>query len=105
MAQIAVQYSDLAVLTSDNPRTEDPVRILNDMVDGIQDANRDRYIVISDRREAIHYAVGKAKAKDIVLIAGKGHETYQEINGKRHDFDDREVAREALQLREKITDA
>lgn len=105
MAQIAVQYSDLAVLTSDNPRTEDPARILNDMVDGIQDADRDRYTVISDRREAIHYAVGKAKAKDIVLIAGKGHETYQEINGKRYNFDDREVAREALQLRGKITDA
>lgn len=99
MAQIAARYSDMAIFTSDNPRTEDPVRILDDMVAGLSDADRDRYTTIVERREAIHYAIREARAKDIVLIAGKGHETYQEINGVRYEFDDRDVAREALAKR------
>jgi UDP-N-acetylmuramoyl-L-alanyl-D-glutamate--2,6-diaminopimelate ligase len=96
MARIAVKYSDLTVLTSDNPRTEDPEKILDDMEAGLADTSRDRYIRITDRREAIRFAVRKAESGDIVLIAGKGHETYQEIHGVRHHFDDREVAREAI---------
>lgn len=102
MAQIAARYSDVAVLTSDNPRTEAPERILNDMVDGLKETDPTRYTTILDRREAIHYAVRQAKAEDVVLIAGKGHETYQEINGERYDFDDREVAREALKSRNNL---
>lgn len=99
MAQIAAKYSDVAVLTSDNPRTEDPERILNDMVEGLTDVDPHRFTAILDRREAINFAIKEAGTKDVVLIAGKGHETYQEINGKRYDFDDREVAREALKVK------
>lgn len=96
MAQIAVQHSDVAVLTSDNPRTEDPERILQDMVDGVSGVDRARFTEIIDRREAIQFAIDAAEPGDVVLIAGKGHETYQEINGKRYDFDDRSVARAAI---------
>lgn len=96
MAQIAARYSDWSVFTSDNPRTEDPEAILRDMVSGVQDEDLNEYTVIPDRREAIHVAIEKAKPGDIILIAGKGHETYQEIHGVRYDFDDRLVAREAI---------
>lgn len=99
MAQIAAKYSDLAVITSDNPRTEDPDRIIEDMVSGLRSSNIANYTAITDRREAIHYAVSEARKDDVVLIAGKGHETYQEIDGVRHAFDDREVARQALSER------
>jgi UDP-N-acetylmuramoyl-L-alanyl-D-glutamate--2,6-diaminopimelate ligase len=96
MAKIAATYADVALFTSDNPRTEDPEAILADMVEGVKEVPKDRYDVIVDRREAIFEAIRRARPGDVVLIAGKGHETYQEINGVRHDFDDREVAREAL---------
>lgn len=96
MAQIAVKYSDLTVLTSDNPRTEDPKTIISDMIDGLGQEDLDQYVMVLDRREAISHAISMAKPEDVVLIAGKGHETYQEINGVRHDFDDREVARHAI---------
>jgi UDP-N-acetylmuramoyl-L-alanyl-D-glutamate--2,6-diaminopimelate ligase len=93
MAQIAAKYSDLSVITSDNPRTEDPEAIIADMLEGIREVDKQRYVTITDRKEAIHFAIRQAQAQDIVLIAGKGHETYQEINGVRYDFDDREIAR------------
>lgn len=93
MAKVATKYSDLAVFTSDNPRTEEPAAILKDMTDGLMDSN---YRVIENRKEAIQYAINQADTGDIVLIAGKGHETYQEINGIRYDFDDRVVAKEAI---------
>jgi UDP-N-acetylmuramoyl-L-alanyl-D-glutamate--2,6-diaminopimelate ligase len=96
MARIAATYSDRVFLTSDNPRTEDPQRILEDMLAGIKDVDPGRYQVIVDRKEAIEKAIQEAQAGDVVLIAGKGHETYQEINGVRYDFDDREVARQAI---------
>jgi UDP-N-acetylmuramoyl-L-alanyl-D-glutamate--2,6-diaminopimelate ligase len=96
MASIAAQYADLAILTSDNPRTEDPERILDDMEAGVQD-QKERYVRITDRTEAIRFAVSKAEAGDVVLIAGKGHETYQIIGRTKHHFDDREVARQAIQ--------
>ncbi|WLR52245.1 UDP-N-acetylmuramoyl-L-alanyl-D-glutamate--2,6-diaminopimelate ligase [Bacillus tianshenii] len=96
MAKIAAHYADEAVLTSDNPRSEDPEQILRDMEAGIADEN---YTTITDRKEAIHYAVSKAQAGDVVLIAGKGHETYQIIGDKTYDFDDRVVAAQAVKER------
>jgi UDP-N-acetylmuramoyl-L-alanyl-D-glutamate--2,6-diaminopimelate ligase len=100
MAEIAVKLSDLAVFTSDNPRSEDPEAILADMLEGAVSYDTERYTTIPDRRQAIRFAIEQAKAGDVVLIAGKGHETYQEIKGVRYDFDDREVAREAIAVRE-----
>lgn len=96
MAKIATNYADVVVLTSDNPRSEDPVAILNDMEEGLQGVDSAQYVTIVDRREAIRYAVSKAGENDIILIAGKGHETYQIIKGEVLAFDDREVARESI---------
>jgi UDP-N-acetylmuramoyl-L-alanyl-D-glutamate--2,6-diaminopimelate ligase len=96
MAKIAVDHSDITIFTSDNPRTEDPNMILLEMVDGVQ-ADSTNFYCIEDRKEAIQFALQKAKKNDIVLIAGKGHETYQEINGVRYAFDDREVVKSAIQ--------
>lgn len=97
MAATAVEYSDLAILTSDNPRTEDPQAILRDMTDGLQGEN---YAVVENRKQAIEKAVLLAEPGDVILIAGKGHETYQEVHGIRYDFDDRVVAREAIEQKE-----
>ncbi|WP_047981353.1 UDP-N-acetylmuramoyl-L-alanyl-D-glutamate--2,6-diaminopimelate ligase [Ornithinibacillus contaminans] len=99
MAQIAVQYADFAIFTSDNPRTEDPQIILNDMTVGLPHTATN-YQVVIDRRKAIHQAIKLANQGDIVLIAGKGHETYQQIGHTKYHFDDREVAIEALQAKE-----
>ena len=96
MGKVAGRYSDLVIVTSDNPRTEDPLEIISQIEVGLKEANCP-YLVISDRREAIHRAVAKAKSGDVVLIAGKGHETYQIIGGDKFHFDDREIAREALE--------
>lgn len=96
MAKIAVDESDLAILTSDNPRTEDPEAILAEMETGIIGRS---YMKITDRREAIRYAMQNAEDGDIVLIAGKGHEDYQIIGTKKHHFDDREEARAAIVAR------
>src|SRR5690606_2965717 len=87
MTQAALEGSDIAVLTSDNPRTEDPAQIFADMENGIDFLGKS-YHEIHDRREAIKFAVKHAQAGDIVVIAGKGHENYQEIDGVRHWFDD-----------------
>jgi UDP-N-acetylmuramoyl-L-alanyl-D-glutamate--2,6-diaminopimelate ligase len=96
MAFIAAELSNRVILTSDNPRSEDPEQILNDMEAGIP-ADRKRVTLrISDRREAIRTAVALAQPGDIVLVAGKGHEKYQEINGVRHHFDDKEILTELL---------
>ncbi|WP_270181785.1 UDP-N-acetylmuramoyl-L-alanyl-D-glutamate--2,6-diaminopimelate ligase [Alkalihalobacillus sp. CinArs1] len=92
MAKIATKVADTTVLTSDNPRSEDPERILDDMVDGVDG----HYVRITDRAEAIAYAIDHATEGDVVLIAGKGHETYQIIGEHVYDFDDREVARQAI---------
>ncbi|GAX91011.1 UDP-N-acetylmuramoyl-L-alanyl-D-glutamate--2,6-diaminopimelate ligase [Effusibacillus lacus] len=96
MARIAAAYSDVAIITSDNPRTEDPEKILDDMEQGLTDVSRDRYVRLTDRKDAIRHAVGQAVAGDVVLIAGKGHETYQIIGTTKHHFDDREVAVQAI---------
>lgn len=94
MAGVALKHSHQAIFTSDNPRTENPTAILNDMTTGLIGEN---YLVIENRQEAINHAVDLAKDGDIILIAGKGHETYQEINGVRYDFDDRTIAKEAIE--------
>lgn len=101
MGQTACDYSDKAIFTSDNPRTEDPLEILKDMEAGLSSAAKRKYIVIADRKEAIKTAVSLAKPGDIVLIAGKGHEKYQEVNGVRHDFDDKKVLKEMFELLER----
>ena len=97
MAKIAAEYGDRIMVTSDNPRTEDPEEIISDILKGF-DNTSSVYSNVS-RREAIREAIEKASSADIILIAGKGHETYQEINGKRTHFDDREIARKALAAR------
>lgn len=88
MTTVACEHSDQVILTADNPRTEDPLQILADMKEGISAAYSRRILTIPDRREAIRTAVLMAQEEDVVLIAGKGHEKYQEINGVRHPFDD-----------------
>ena len=89
MAKAAEDLSDLCILTTDNPRTEPPAKILEDVETGFQHHD---YEVIEDRKLAIKRAIRLAEERDIVLIAGKGHETYQEIDGIRHEFDDRRIA-------------
>jgi len=91
MAKIATVHSNKVVLTSDNPRSEDPNKILQDMKEGVAIENKKKVLSIVDRKEGIRTACLLAKKGDIILVAGKGHETYQEINGVKHHFDDREV--------------
>ncbi|HLM57883.1 MAG TPA: UDP-N-acetylmuramoyl-L-alanyl-D-glutamate--2,6-diaminopimelate ligase [Pyrinomonadaceae bacterium] len=98
MGEAAATLSDVVIATSDNPRAEDPEAILADIEAGLREAGKP-YLKIVDRREAIFRAVEEAKADDLVVIAGKGHEDYQIIGAERHHFDDREVAREALKAR------
>jgi UDP-N-acetylmuramoyl-L-alanyl-D-glutamate--2,6-diaminopimelate ligase len=102
MGMVAARLSDLVVVTSDNPRSEDPRRILDEINLGAQQEIRQRdveVVTIVDRREAIHYAVHHASPGDLILVAGKGHEKYQEIGGRLLPFDDVAVARDALQAR------
>lgn len=98
MASIACRYSDKVVLTSDNPRDEDPMEIIREMQTGIGPSDARKTLVIADREEAIKTACMMANEKDIVLVAGKGHETYQEIKGVKYPFDDREVVERMLKL-------
>nr|HRO99850.1 UDP-N-acetylmuramoyl-L-alanyl-D-glutamate--2,6-diaminopimelate ligase [Flavobacteriales bacterium] len=98
MARIAAAMSGQVVLTSDNPRSEDPMAILEEMRGGIAQGDQGRVWVNADRREAIRQAVGMARPGDVVLLAGKGHETYQEIKGVKHPFDDVAVLKETLEL-------
>ncbi|MEI2747841.1 MAG: UDP-N-acetylmuramoyl-L-alanyl-D-glutamate--2,6-diaminopimelate ligase [Ferruginibacter sp.] len=101
MAEVACQYSDKVIFTSDNPRNEDPLEILKDMEAGVNVAARKKYITIADRKEAIKTAVSLSSKKDILLVAGKGHEKYQEIKGVKYDFDDRKVLIEMFGLLDK----
>lgn len=98
MGELAAGLSDLAVVTSDNPRTEDPEAIIADIEAGMKEVARP-YVKLTDRREAIFYAIGEAREGDVVLIAGKGHENYQIIGQRRFHFDDHEVAGEAMKER------
>ncbi|MCR5860753.1 UDP-N-acetylmuramoyl-L-alanyl-D-glutamate--2,6-diaminopimelate ligase [Flavobacterium sp. J372] len=97
MAHIASSMSDKAIFTSDNPRTEVPEDIIEDMEKGVEPQNYKRTLSVVDRKQAIKIACQLARPNDIILIAGKGHETYQEINGVRHDFDDMAVVKELLE--------
>jgi len=96
MAKIATEMSNTTILTSDNPRTENPETILSEMEQGIESQNTRKYLSILDRKQAIKTACKLAKQNDIILIAGKGHENYQEINGVKHHFDDMEIVSEIL---------
>jgi UDP-N-acetylmuramoyl-L-alanyl-D-glutamate--2,6-diaminopimelate ligase len=98
MAQAACEHSTKVILTSDNPRSENPETILDDMEAGLNISQRRKALRITDRKEAIKTAVSLAHPGDIILVAGKGHETYQEVKGIRHHFDDREVLTKTFQL-------
>jgi UDP-N-acetylmuramoyl-L-alanyl-D-glutamate--2,6-diaminopimelate ligase len=94
MGGIGVRLADLAVITSDNPRTEEPAAIIADIVAGLGDAKN--YVVVENRVEAIGYAMDIAGKDDIIVLAGKGHETYQEICGVKHHMDEREIVAQFL---------
>ncbi len=96
MANIATTLSDKVIITSDNPRSENPETIIAEMEKGVEPQNFKKAVSITDRKQAIKTACQLAQADDIILIAGKGHETYQEINGVRHDFDDMQIVNELL---------
>lgn len=98
MGKVATRKSTLAIITSDNPRTEDPAQIIKEIEAGVESQNFSKYITIPDRKEAIKMAIKFAEPKDIVLVAGKGHETYQEINGVKHHFDDKETILELVNI-------
>ena len=98
MAQEAANQSDRVIITSDNPRDEEPQDIINDMLAGLDKEGLKKTISIVDRREAIRTACMMAKKGDVILVAGKGHEDYQIIKGVKHHFDDHEVVREAFGL-------
>ncbi|GAB3526809.1 UDP-N-acetylmuramoyl-L-alanyl-D-glutamate--2,6-diaminopimelate ligase [Pontibacter brevis] len=97
MADIACRFSDKVILTSDNPRFEEPQAILEDMQKGVKPLDYKKTLSVLDRREAIKTACMLAEPNDIILVAGKGHETYQEVKGVKHDFDDKQVLREMFQ--------
>ena len=101
MAEAACEHSDRVVFTSDNPRSEDPEQIIRDMETGLAAAYRRKYISITDRKEAIKTAISLADPGDIILVAGKGHEKYQEIKGVRTHFDDKETLQELFALLDK----
>lgn len=97
MGEIAGRFSDLAIVTSDNPRSEDPMQIIASVEDGVKKSGCE-YIVIENRRDAIEYALKNARKNDVIILAGKGHENYQEINGGKHHFDEKEIVAEILGL-------
>jgi UDP-N-acetylmuramoyl-L-alanyl-D-glutamate--2,6-diaminopimelate ligase len=97
MAKYAADSSDTVILTSDNPRFEEPEAIIKDMQQGVND--KSNVLAITNRKEAIRAACMMGGSKDIILVAGKGHETYQEIKGVKHHFDDKEVVRECFNIK------
>jgi UDP-N-acetylmuramoyl-L-alanyl-D-glutamate--2,6-diaminopimelate ligase len=101
MAEVALNYSDQVILTSDNPRFENPLDILQDMEEGVTVVNKKKCITIADRKEAIKTAVRLSQKDDVILLAGKGHEKYQEIAGVKYDFDDKQVLSEMFELMDK----
>lgn len=101
MANIACKLSDKVILTSDNPRTENPATILEEMQAGVEPLDYKKTLTITDRKEAIKTASALAEEHDIILVAGKGHENYQEINGERFPFDDLEILSETLKILDK----
>ena len=98
MAQEAVKGSNKVIITSDNPRFEEPQEIINDMLAGLTSEQKKNVLSIADRKEAIKTACALAQKGDVVVVAGKGHENYQEIKGVKHHFDDKEVIREIFNI-------
>jgi UDP-N-acetylmuramoyl-L-alanyl-D-glutamate--2,6-diaminopimelate ligase len=95
MGRIGAQIADIAIITSDNPRTEVPMDIIRDIVAGL-DADTKNYEVVENRIEAIHHAMDIGQKDDIIVLAGKGHETYQEVCGVKHHMDEREIVAQYL---------
>ena len=102
MGSIASRLSQKVIFTSDNPRDEDPKSIIDDMIAGVDDADKSKILNIVDREEAIVKASKVAKPNDILLVAGKGHEKYQEINGVRHQFDDMAITKRILKIKQEL---
>ena len=98
MGEVACEHSDKVIFTSDNPRSEDPAQILADMEEGLPASAKRKFISMPDRAQAIKTAVSMAGEEDIILIAGKGHEKYQDIKGVKHHFDDKEILKEMFEL-------
>lgn len=98
MAQEAAKQSDRVIITSDNPRFEEPQDIINDMLAGLDQQQMKKTISIVDRREAIRTACMMAQKGDVILIAGKGHEDYQDVKGVKHHFDDKEEVRKVINM-------
>ena len=101
MGKIGTELSDFAIVTSDNPRTEDPAAIIEEILAGVT-APQEKYIAITDRIEAIDYAITNHRPGDVIVLAGKGHETYQEINHVKHHMDEREIVAEILERRSRL---
>ena len=101
MGQVASRFSDMCILTSDNPRSENPAEIIDEMYKGVEVVDRKKVLINTDRREATKMSVSLAGANDIILLAGKGHEKYQEINGVKHHYDDVAVLAELFNESEK----
>ena len=101
MAAIACELSDKVIITSDNPRTENPQIIIDEMMEGVEGQHFKKTLSVLDRGQAIKTAVSMAEKGDIILIAGKGHEKYQDINGVKHHFDDMELINELFKKLEK----
>ena len=93
---MAGRLSDFTIITSDNPRFEEPQAIIDDIIVGME-KTEGKYVAICDRKEAIRYAIENGRPGDVIILAGKGHETYQEIKGVKYDMDDRVLIREALE--------
>ena len=96
MGEVAGRLADLTINTSDNPRNEDPQAIIDDIITGMKKTDGE-YVEIIDRKDAIRYAIENGEPGDIIICAGKGHETYQEINGVKHDMDERVLIAEVLE--------
>jgi UDP-N-acetylmuramoyl-L-alanyl-D-glutamate--2,6-diaminopimelate ligase len=98
MAKIAAEMSDKVILTSDNPRSEDPEKIIEEMKSGVPAQHYKKILSVTDRREALKVACSLAQPGDIILVAGKGHEKYQEIKGVKHPFDDKQVLEDSFKI-------
>ena len=100
MGEVSSKYADLTIVTSDNPRFEKPSEIIDDIIVGIKRANG-RYVTIEDREDAIYYSLEHARPGDLIVVAGKGHEDYQEIKGVKHHMDDVEIIKAAAEKLDK----
>ena len=96
MGAISASLADFTVVTTDNPRFEKPSDIIADIVEGLKDVPKDKYICIENRVDAIRYALENSEPDDVIILAGKGHETYQEIKGVKHDFDEKKIVAEIV---------